>query len=146
MQFVKVHDRQFSWEAFVSDGFPLLAKSYPSPATCELVRITAEGGFDIVLRVDRQTVGGVAMIVLGPIQVVGTGFPTSVNPVEPGVRIRLRPKVAAAAATEVTSSQIERIVAWCISDNFKAVPCDRHGLPVQSQELATVTSGLRRSI
>ncbi len=133
MQFVKVHDRKFSWETLVSDDYPLLAKPYPSPASCELVRITAESGFDIVLRVDRQTIGGVAMIVFGPIQVVGAGFPTSVHPVESGVRIRLRPKVATAAADEVTSSQIERIVAWCVSENFKAVPCDRHGLPVQAQ-------------
>jgi hypothetical protein len=138
MQFVEVHDRQFSWEVFVSDDYPLLAKPYPSPVTCELVRIAAKDGFDIVLRVDRQTVGGVAMIVFGPIQVIGAGFPTSEHPIESGVRIRLRPKVAAAEATEITSAQIERIVAWCVSDNFKAVPCDRHGLPVQSKERLAV--------
>lgn len=34
-------------------------------------------------------------------------------------------------AIEIESSQIERIVSWCTSENFIAVPCDWHGIPVQ---------------
>ena len=134
MPICKVNERQFSWSTSVSDDYPLLAKPYPSPVMCEVVRITGEEGFDVVLRVDRQSLAGAPLIVFGPIQVMGTGFPNTDRPVPPGSRIRLRPKVSCVEAIEIDSSQIERIVSWCASANFRAVPCDRHGLPAQSRE------------
>ena len=134
MPLFKVNDQQYSWEILVSDEYPLLAKPYPAPATCELVRITGKVGFDVVLRVERQNIGGAQLLVFGPMQVVGDGFPSADRPVDVGSRIRLRPKISCVDAVEVGTTQIERIVAWCTSANFKAVPCDRHGLPAKSRE------------
>jgi len=47
---------------------------------CEVVRITGEEGFDVVLRVDRQSLAGTPLIVFGPIQVMGSGFPNTDRP------------------------------------------------------------------
>jgi hypothetical protein len=108
----------------------LLAKPYPSPERIDILRIVeAEGEFDIALRASPEEYGGVSQVVLGPILVLGTGFPTTFSAVPSGVRIRLRPKVSSVPGKVVTAVAVERVIAWCLSKHFRAVQCDRYGLP-----------------
>ncbi len=129
-----VAGRMFHWSVLVSDEYPLLAKPYPASACVEVLRVedAQSGGFDIALRVDRAADAMRGGVVLGPILVLGSAFPTADSPVSPGSRIRVRPRISLHPNSEIDAIAVQRIVAWCLSEHFRAVPCDRHGLPTET--------------
>jgi hypothetical protein len=124
-----VGGRKFQWSVRESSEYPVLAKPYPAPERFEVLRILeAEGEFDIALRVDREA-GGVGKLVLGPILVLGKAFPSASAAVPSGIRVRLRPRVSVVSGSVVTEAAVERVIAWCLSEHFRPVQCDRHGSP-----------------
>jgi hypothetical protein len=94
-----------------------------APGAVDVLRIVGERkGFDVALlmRTFRYHDGG-SLLNLGPLVVLGDAFPTAVSPVVKGARIRVRPKLRTFQRTEVHTADVARIVAWCLSDNFRAV-------------------------
>ena len=131
---IAVAGRKFEWSLFESSEFPLLLSPYPSPDTAEILRIAEVGGsFDIALRVVRNATSKERYIVLGPILVLGAEFPSSGSAVPCGWRIRIRPRVSVIFGSEVGPVSVERIVSWSLSRHFRAVQCDRHGIPLQRE-------------
>ncbi|MEM7758194.1 MAG: hypothetical protein AAF298_08730 [Cyanobacteria bacterium P01_A01_bin.40] len=86
----------------------------------DVLRISSSDllGFDIAIRIDE----GINQRYLGPMLVIGKGFPNNQNPIKPGILLRLRPRLCSLPNDVVVDSVVvERIVQWCLSPGFRAV-------------------------
>jgi hypothetical protein len=116
---------------------------YVEPATAEypgfshepvqILRVVGEmPGFDVAIRL--RTFENDSRLHANPMVVLGECFPTQVDPAPKGARIRLRPKVARLSGEAAADVDVSRIIAWCLSEHFRAVRADVWGMPQSSPQ------------
>jgi hypothetical protein len=57
---------------------------------------------------------------LGPLLVMGTGFPTQQNAVARGRLIEIQPRIAFLRRRMISKLEMDRLLQWCLSDGFRA--------------------------
>lgn len=125
-----VSGARYAWSVIEKTAeFPSLALPLIEHQQVNVLRITGpQPGFDIAIRINQHEYhdGGIR-VSLGPLLVIGAGFPNSKNPVQQGARVGLRPKVSAVAGPAVTESEVQKVLQWCLSSRFKPVRVSTYG-------------------
>jgi hypothetical protein len=119
-----VDGRTFQWSLIhqTTEFEPLLRLVY-SETAADVLRISSDDRlFDIAVRVNIHVhADGSSTRHLGPIWVIGHGFPALDRAVRTGIMIRVRPRVARMGKGNDIGLSASRLVQWCLSAHFRSV-------------------------
>lgn len=103
--------------------FEPLLRLATSETVPDVLRISSDDRlFDIAVPMNISVyAGGSTARYLGPILVLGNGFPALDRAVHTGIMIRVRPRVAKMGEGTDVGLDASRLVQWCLSSHFRAV-------------------------
>lgn len=129
-QAILVSGLLYEWSVIEQTAeFPALALPLIEHQHINILRVTRpQSGFDIAIRINLNAYhGGSTKVSLGPLLVLGNGFPSSEHPVQQGARIGLRPKVSMVAGQFVAEPDVQKVLQWCLSSRFKPTNVNTYG-------------------